>query len=131
LGKAVYGGVKGGDQMKSLSVKLGVILVGLIIFTHVEVWGADWKFVSSTDLYKGFYYGEKMTKPYKGISLVRVWVKLEYTEKGIAEYVKKFGKDYENLSYSLELWDIDCKTRRYIIWSTTQYSIKGNIINDP
>jgi len=30
--------------MKSLSVKLGVILIGLAIFSYGEVWGADWKF---------------------------------------------------------------------------------------
>jgi len=29
--------------MKSLSVKFGVILIGLIIFGYAEVWGADWK----------------------------------------------------------------------------------------
>ena len=29
--------------MKSLSVKLGVILIGLAIFGNAEVWGADWK----------------------------------------------------------------------------------------
>jgi hypothetical protein len=30
--------------MKSLSVKLGVILIGLAIFGYAEVWGEDWKF---------------------------------------------------------------------------------------
>ncbi len=33
--------------MKSLSVKLGVILIGLAIFSYAEVWGADWKFYDS------------------------------------------------------------------------------------
>lgn len=31
------------DLMKSLSVKLGVILIGLAIFTYGEVWGEDWR----------------------------------------------------------------------------------------
>ena len=30
--------------MKSFLVKVGVILIGLTIFGHSEVWGADWKF---------------------------------------------------------------------------------------
>jgi hypothetical protein len=30
--------------MKSLSVKLGVILIGVAIFGYAEVWGANWKF---------------------------------------------------------------------------------------
>jgi len=29
--------------MKSLLGKLGVIIIGLVIFSNAEVWGADWK----------------------------------------------------------------------------------------
>ena len=36
--------IRGDDQMKSLSVKLGVILIGVAIFGYAEVWGANWKF---------------------------------------------------------------------------------------
>ena len=32
--------------MKSLLVKLGVILIGLAIFGYAEVWGADWRLFS-------------------------------------------------------------------------------------
>jgi hypothetical protein len=68
-----------------------------------------------------------MTRSYKNI--VRVWIKLEYTEKGIAENVKEFGKNYENLSYSLQLWEIDCPTKKQRILSINQYSVQGNILN--
>ena len=34
--------------MKSLSIRLGVILVGLAIFGYSEVWGADWKVYDKT-----------------------------------------------------------------------------------
>ncbi len=34
----------GGGQMKSLSAKLGVIVIGFVIFGYAEVWGADWKY---------------------------------------------------------------------------------------
>ena len=40
--------------MKSLSVKLGVILIGLAIFSYTEVWGADWKYFSAGD--DGIFY---------------------------------------------------------------------------
>jgi hypothetical protein len=30
--------------MKSLLGKLGVVLIGLLIFGNAEVWGADWKY---------------------------------------------------------------------------------------
>jgi hypothetical protein len=34
--------------MKSLSGKLGVILIGLAIFGNAEVWGEEWKFFQVT-----------------------------------------------------------------------------------
>jgi hypothetical protein len=114
--------------MKSLLVKLGVILViGIVIVGCAGMRGAHWKYFSATDWYKGFYYAENMTRSYKDI--VRVWIKLEYTEKGIAEYVKEFGNDYENLGYSLQLWEIDCPARKQRILSIHQYSGEGNILN--
>jgi hypothetical protein len=39
MAEFIYVKSKEGDQMKSLSAKLGVILIGLTIFTYAEVWG--------------------------------------------------------------------------------------------
>jgi len=113
--------------MKSLSVKLGVTLVGLFIFSCAGMRGKDWKFFSSTDLYEGFYYVSESHFLYK--STVGVWTKLEYTEKGIAKCVKEFGKDYKNLSYSLEKSEINCSTRTQHILFIDYYSAEGNILN--
>jgi hypothetical protein len=108
--------------MKSVSVKLGVVLIiGIVIFSCAGMRGALWKSFSSTDLYEGFYYVSNPHFLYKGT--VRVWVKLEYREKGKAEYVKKFGKDYENLSYSLQQWEIVCPAKTETIIYINQYSI--------
>jgi hypothetical protein len=120
--------------MKSLLGKLGVILIGLLIFGNAEVWGADWKYFNSTDLYECFYYAESMTR-YTGImsssskNIVHVWIKLEYTEKGIDGMVKKFGKEYENLSNSLQLREIDCSLKKQQILSIKEYSVEGNVLN--
>lgn len=89
--------------------------------------GALWKSFISTDLYKGFYYVSNPHFLYK--STVRVWVKLEYTEKGKAEYVKKFGKNYENLGYSLQQWEIVCPAKTETILYINQYSVEGNILS--
>jgi len=114
--------------MKSLPVKLGVtLIIGMVMVGCAGMRGAHWKFFSSTDMYEGFYYAEKMTRSYKDV--VRVWIKLEYTEKGIAEHVKAFGKDYETLSYSLQLWEIDCPSKKQRILSFKQYSAEGNILS--
>jgi len=112
--------------MKSLSVKLGVILIGLTLFTYAEVWGADWRLISSTDSYKCFYDAENITR--SSTNIVGVWARLEYTEKGISGIVKEFGKHYEDLSYSLELWEIDCVKKKQRILSITEYSVEGSIL---
>ena len=112
--------------MKSFSIKLGVIIIGLIIFGCAGMRGKNWKFFSSTDFYKGFYYVSESHFLYKGT--IHAWIKLEYTEKGIAEYVKELGKDYGNLSYSLQYWEINCRTKQRHILSVNQYSVQGNVL---
>jgi hypothetical protein len=113
--------------MKSLLGKLGVLFIGLLILGCAGMRGASWKSLSSTDLYEGFYYVSKSHLLYKGTVLVSV--KLEYTEKGIAEHIKDFGKDYENLSYSLQSWEVDCRGKTQRMSLSSQYSVKGNTIN--
>jgi hypothetical protein len=114
--------------MKSFLVKLGVVLIiGIVTFGCAGMRRASWKSFSSTDLYEGFYYVTKSHLLYKGT--VQVSVKLEYTKKGIAEHVKEFGKDYENLSYSLQSWEVDCRAKKERILSNNRYSVEGNLIN--
>jgi hypothetical protein len=114
--------------MKSLLVKLGVILIiGIVTFGCTGMRRGSWKSFSSTDLYEGFYYVSKSHLLYKGTVLVSV--KLEYTEKGIAEHIKEFGKDYEKLSYSLQSWEVDCRAKKERILSDDRYSVERNLMN--
>ena len=114
--------------MKSLLIKLEVVLIiGIVTFGCAGMRGARWKSLSSTDLYEGFYYVTKSHLLYKATVLVAV--KLEYREKGIAEYIKEFGKDYKNLSYSLQSWEVDCRAKKERISSNNEYSAEGNILN--
>jgi hypothetical protein len=112
--------------MKSLSVKLGVILIGLAIFGCAEVWGEDWKLYDSNEDFLSYYDAQRITRPSKNI--VRVWTKLDYTEKGVLGRVGKLGKKFENLSHSINLSEINCvkKTRRLL--SRTDYDNKGDVI---
>ena len=56
--------------MKSLLGKLGVILIGLAIFGNAEVWGADWKFYDSNEMFLGYYDAQGIIRPPK--TIVRV-----------------------------------------------------------
>jgi hypothetical protein len=114
--------------VESLSVRLGVIsvVIGLAIFGCAEAWAEDWRLYAKTDLYECFYNSEDMIRSSEDI--VKVWAKLVYTERGVIEMVKEFGKHYENLSYSLELWEINCAGKKHRLLSITAYSLEGNIL---
>jgi len=73
----------------SSSIKLGVIfaVIGHAIFGYAEVWGVDWKvFWEFNDETKSYYDAENIAFPSENI--VRVWIKVSYTSKGVAKFVK-------------------------------------------
>jgi hypothetical protein len=113
--------------MKSLSVKLGVIFIGLAIFGNAEVWGAEWKLFSANDEYWGYYDAQSITRPSKNI--VRFWTKSVWTEKGVLSWVKDSGKKYENLSHTIYLQEINCAEKKIRRLSVTQYGHKGSVID--
>ncbi len=98
--------------MKSLLAKF--IVIGLILFVHVEVRGADWKLYSFNDKGKNYYDGQSITRASKNI--VRVWVKWNYTEKGVMDIAEKMGKEFKKLEYSIILNEINCaeNTTRFL-----------------
>jgi hypothetical protein len=114
--------------MESLSVKLEItlIIIGFAIFSYAEVWAKDWRLYAKTDSYECFYDAEDIIRSSQDI--VEVWTKLEYTERGVIEMLIEFGKHYENLSYSLELREINCTEKRQRLLSITAYSVEGNIL---
>ena len=115
------------DQMKSLSIKLGGILIGLSVFTCAEVWGEDWKYLGEAMDGTFFYDATSITRPSENI--VRVWVKLSYNEDGILEMVRKHGPKYKELSYALVSWEIDCSNKRYRISLEIFYSQKAGFLS--
>ena len=114
--------------MKSSLGKVGVVLIiGIVTFGCAGMRRTSWKSFISTDLYEGFYYVTKSHLLYK--TTVLVAVKLKYTEKGIAEHIKKFGKDYEKLSYSIQEWEVDCRAKKERFLFDDRYSVEGNLMN--
>ena len=109
--------------MKSLLGKLGVILIGLAIFGYAEVWGIDWKFFFSSEKCLFFYDAQSITRPSKNI--VRVWIRMDYTKKGVIDMVGKFGKKYENLSYAIHLEEINCAEKKFRVLSEIPMIIRG------
>jgi hypothetical protein len=118
--------------MKSLLGKLGVLFIGLLIIGNAEVWGADWKFYGSTENYLAYYDAQNITRPSKNI--VRVWVKWDYTEKGVIILVGKLGEKFYNLNNSINLIEINCLEKKFRNPSVIFHNNKGGVIydlNDP
>ncbi len=114
--------------MNSSSAKLRItlIIIGFVIFSLAEAQAADWRLYAKTDLYVCLYDAEDMIRS-SGDNM-EVWTKLEYTQRGILEMVKKFGKHYKNLNYSQELWEINCAEKKDRLLSVTAYTAEGNIL---
>ena len=115
--------------MKSLSVKLGVILfiIGLIISYNVEVWGADWKAYGASEIMGVYYYdASSITHPSKNI--VRVWDKIVFSERGVIDAAKKLGERYKNTSFAISLTEFECIKKKTRILKCVFYSKDERII---
>lgn len=111
--------------MKELTLSL--LLTISISLGYSTAWGADWKQVRSTNSATLYYDTEEITHPTKDI--VKVLTKWAYTEKGIKNAKEIFGKNYENLSYSIKSYEINCKDKTSRILLITDYNKDGTVIS--
>ena len=112
--------------MKSLSFRLGVFFVGLTIFCHAEVWGAGWREFDRNDGEIRYYYVQSVKYP--SDKIVRAWVKMEYTDKGLTEKIQKLGGNYENLKYTMMEEEMNCSDRKWRSLFSHDYSKEGKVI---
>jgi len=114
--------------MKSFWVTLTVVLViGLVIFGYAEGWGQDWKLFKKTDDAK-FYY-DKKDVTHSPQRIVKVWIRQVYTKKGKMDMIKLVGPRYENLSYSINFLEFDCRAKLIHFLSMTYYSKNGDVLD--
>ncbi len=116
-----------GDQMKSLSVKLGAILIGVFIISCGEAWPEDWTYYGRTEKSLCFYDAKSLTHPSENI--VEVLEKEEFTNKGVNFMAEEMGKKYENLSHLITLWEINCGDKKFRFLSLTYYSKEKTVIS--
>jgi hypothetical protein len=112
---------------KSKLSVVSVILVALALLGSTEAWGTDWKAYGGTDDGVFYYDTEHINHPSKNI--IRFWHKVIFSEKGIREAVNTFGKDYENLGYSISLREINCSEKMIRSLAVTYYSNAGAVLD--
>ncbi len=115
--------------MKSTIVKLMIILVlGCIALSDAEVWGEDWKFIlKNKGGDDGYYDADSLTHPSKGI--IRVSLKVVYSEKSINREAEKLGASYKDLSHRIILLEMNCIEKKEAFLEVTAYSKKGKAIS--
>ncbi len=113
--------------MKSLSIKLGVILIGFFILGYAEASEEDWKYFRQDYEGNNFYYDvTSITRPSENI--VRAWIKKEYGPIALIYLLKEHGRRYVNLSYSVGLEEINCSDRKKRNISLKLYSKDGKVL---
>ena len=112
--------------MKSVSGKLGVVLIGLFILGYAEAWGVDWALLEKIEATK-FYHDEKDVthSPQK---IVKVWIRQVYTEKDKSVLINLVGRRYENLSYSINSLEFVCGTGLTRFLTKTYFSENGDLL---
>ncbi len=112
--------------MKSVLGKVGVVLIGFVIFGYGETWGADWRLYGRDDKRIRYYDADRVIRLTKNSA--KVWIKFEYTDEGVIEMVKSYGKKYENLSQQIAVEEINCSEKAWRNLSLTHYSKRGKVI---
>ena len=117
-----------GDQMKSI-LMLGVVLIGLSIFTNAEVWGADWKYFAS-GVEGTFYWYDAQGITYQPNRIIQVWIKkVRPDESRVKADAKITPSELEQMtsgrSYEQSLIEIDCTEKTFNILQRLIYDSKG------
>jgi hypothetical protein len=123
FGREIVGVVK----MKSLLNKLGVTLgiTGLVLFGYTEGWGVDWKYYGTNEDGSYFYDTESMNR--LSNNLIEIWVQSAYTEKSISHWVREGGKGFQDLDFSVILFELNCVERSARYLRIVFYSKNGKV----
>lgn len=108
----------------------GIILIGFafFFFSSATGWGAGWRFYALT--WQGTNYYDTATMKWLSKNVVRVWVKNVPSPNG-KEWVKRkysnseMGKLYGEVSYDINLFEINCASRIIRITEGTSYNMGG------
>ena len=109
--------------MKSLSAKLGVILIGLAIFACVN----GWKLLDTKKEGVTYYSPTSIARLPKNI--VRVQGRMELSIEGREKMALAFGGRYKNVSYFMFRKEFDCGERKVRLLSEDLYSANGSVID--
>jgi hypothetical protein len=119
--------LKGGEEMRRRNGIILAVIGYIVFFFCMEGWGADWKLLGR-DVAGNVLEIDVTNISREPNNIVRVWVKLTRSQESVTGWVNKFGEQYKDLSYSIDLEEYHCTEKKRRILSLTQYSLGGGII---
>jgi hypothetical protein len=112
-----------------------ISLSWVCIFTLPSIgYGDDWVYLGKDDNFS-LYYNIANININRKSKQIKVWVRLKYTEKGKNNVINRREKDgvninnFQNLSYTLELYLYDYDNMKFKILSGEDYSVSGEVLN--
>ena len=117
--------------MKLLLGRLGVILIGLIIFGYAEVWGQDWRyFASGVD--GTFWWYDPQGVTYHPNMIIHIWVKrlkadeiMDMVRNGAKLTMCELDQMISERNYEQVLMEIDCVKKTADERQKLHYDSKG------
>lgn len=118
---------------------MGVILIGLFIFSHAEVWGADWKFLGivkgkGPQTFDTYYYIEMQSIKKVSSEKVRFWylIAVKFAEgtakqRGSVEPTIEEAKEQGFKDYM----ELDCEKKRYRSVKSEVEAREGYVLISP
>jgi hypothetical protein len=102
-----------------------------------DVYGADWKLLTTISERTYFYDAKSVTRPSK--DFVRVWSKVAFTEEGVKQWVKEskrellyekkgWPKNLEKFDHMLILYEYNCPDRMFRVLTINEFSKDGLVI---
>jgi len=93
----------------------------------MEGWGADWKYIDK-DSQNNVWEIDTANISHEPNNIVSGLIKTTYSKESIKNYVKKFGKEFNNLSYCKKIAEYYCKEKRTRTVNINWYSLDGKIV---
>jgi hypothetical protein len=118
--------------MKKLTFLFLLLLPVLLLCSTVH--GAEWVHCISDAAGNNTYYDEKSIAPVRK-GAVKVSVRTDYSIKGKNDFMRNrinrgFDvKAYENLTYSVMIWYINCNKKEHELYSVFEYDKDDGIIS--
>jgi len=102
------------------------IIFLFVMVSSSPVLASDWKLVGTSWETGYFYDPQKVSRLSQDI--VQVWMKKNYGEKRVKEFVKGVGPEFKELSYDISLIEFNCSEKKSRLLTFSYYRQDGGLI---